>query len=247
LLTYTIWLLPVWYPIYKEVFALVPYTLIRSNRRTMAIHILSNAHVEVRVPKTCSSASIENFVRDKEPWILRKLEMIQRQHVEPRPLQPGDTLPYQGNEFPLYPSKDSKTFFDGNAFYFPAALLSQDTDNEILKGALIPLYKQLTLPLVTKQAALYGALLNACPSAIKVSMAVRRWGSCSGKSSLNFSWMLAAADPRGLDYVVVHELCHIQELNQSDEFWRLVKSTLPDYTQRQALLRETAKRLQAWR
>ena len=56
-----------------------------------------------------------------------------------------------------------------------------------------------------------------------------RWGSCSSKHNLNFNWKLILAPPQALDYVVVHELCHLHEFNHSPRFWRLVESQMPDY------------------
>ena len=56
-----------------------------------------------------------------------------------------------------------------------------------------------------------------------------RWGSCSSAGNLNFNWKLILAPPQALDYVVVHELCHLHEFNHSPRFWRLVESQMPDY------------------
>lgn len=65
----------------------------------------------------------------------------------------------------------------------------------------------------------------------------RRWGSCSSLGNLNFNYKLIFLPPHLVDYVVVHELCHLQELNHSRSFWTLVEYTVPDYMQRKAQLR----------
>ncbi len=64
------------------------------------------------------------------------------------------------------------------------------------------------------------------------------WGSCSGRKNLNFNWRLAAAPPEALDYVVIHELCHLREMNHSGKFWALVSLTCPDYAARRKWLKE---------
>ena len=64
------------------------------------------------------------------------------------------------------------------------------------------------------------------------------WGSCSGRKNLNFNWRLAAAPPEALDYVVIHELCHLREMNHSKKFWDLVRAACPDYKVRRRWLRD---------
>jgi len=64
------------------------------------------------------------------------------------------------------------------------------------------------------------------------------WGSCSGKKNLNFNWRLTAAPPEALDYVVIHELCHLREMNHSKKFWAHVSGVCPDYKVRRKWLRD---------
>ena len=64
------------------------------------------------------------------------------------------------------------------------------------------------------------------------------WASCSGKKNLNFNWRLAAAPPEILDYVVIHELCHLREMNHSRRFWDLVGGHCPDYKSRKKWLKD---------
>lgn len=70
-----------------------------------------------------------------------------------------------------------------------------------------------------------------------------RWGSCSSNHNLNFNWKLVLAPREVLDYVVVHELCHLKEMNHSREFWAEVEKILPDYRSRRKWLKEQGWRL----
>ena len=71
-----------------------------------------------------------------------------------------------------------------------------------------------------------------------------RWGSCSTKGNLNFNWRLMLMPDRLLDYVVVHELAHLYEMNHSSRFWRIVEGQIPDYKERRELLNQLGKQYQ---
>ena len=80
----------------------------------------------------------------------------------------------------------------------------------------------------------YAARLGVCPGGITVRNQKTRWGSCSSQGGLNFNCLLALAPDHVRRYVVIHELCHLKEMNHSPAFWRLVASQMPEY--------ETAKK-----
>jgi predicted metal-dependent hydrolase len=67
-----------------------------------------------------------------------------------------------------------------------------------------------------------------------------RWGSCSSKGNLNFNYKIIFLKPVLADYLIVHELCHLKELNHSKRFWALVKETLPDYVELNKKLKKTS-------
>ena len=96
---------------------------------------------------------------------------------------------------------------------------------------------------LTKKTLDFAKRMGVAPSSIKINGAVARWGSCSAKKSINFSWRLVMADDDVIDYVVVHELAHLTEMNHSKTFWAIVEDILPDYKERQSRLRELQKRL----
>lgn len=85
--------------------------------------------------------------------------------------------------------------------------------------------------------AAYAAILGVRPTGFKVTSAKKRFGSCSGKNSLCFSWRLMQYPEEAIDYVVVHELCHILHHDHSPAFYAAVSSVMPDYRSRQKLLK----------
>lgn len=83
----------------------------------------------------------------------------------------------------------------------------------------------------------YSRLMGLTPTGVRITGAQKRFGSCSGKDSLCFSWRLMQYPPEAVDYVVVHELAHIRHHDHSPAFYALVERYMPDYRQRQALLK----------
>lgn len=83
----------------------------------------------------------------------------------------------------------------------------------------------------------YSKLMGLKPASIKITSAEKRFGSCSGKNSLCFSWRLMAYPTEAVEYVVVHELAHIKHHNHSSAFYSLIEKYMPDYKERQKLLK----------
>jgi len=92
--------------------------------------------------------------------------------------------------------------------------------------------------ILPKKVAYYAGRMQLYPTGITVTGARTRFGSCSAKGRLSFSWRLMAYPEEAIDYVVVHELAHLAHLNHGPEFYRLVASVLPDHEARRKLLRE---------
>ena len=218
------------------------YTLIRSNRKTIAIHITKDAAVEVRAPLRAPKAAIDGFVASKQEWIRGHLAARER-HARERAafaLRYGDAAPLRGKAYPIEAANTKRAGFDGQRFVLPPGLPPEE-----IKGTVIRIYRRIAKDVLAGKAAGYAAQMGFAPAAVKINGAKTRWGSCSSKRSINFSWRLMMADDATIDYVVVHELAHLQELNHSGRFWAIVAAVLPDYKRRRAKLRELQRRLEA--
>lgn len=91
--------------------------------------------------------------------------------------------------------------------------------------------------ILPKKLKYYSELTGLYPASVKVTGARTRFGSCSGKNAVCFSYLLMRYPDEAVDYVVLHELCHIKHHNHSKHFWALVEKYMPDYKQRQSLLK----------
>lgn len=114
---------------------------------------------------------------------------------------------------------------------------SKFTDEEIQN--LAQKAREILLQKVRHYASVIGVDFNR----ITVRNQTTRWGSCSAKGNLNFNYLLMLTPPEVIDYVVVHELCHLKELNHSKRFWDEVRSILPDYEQNKKWLKEKGSEL----
>lgn len=216
------------------------YKLLRSRRGTVAIHITDDAGVEVRVPLGMPEGEIDRLVDSKEKWIREHLMSRERQ-LEAKSafsLDYGDMLTLCGREYPLCSQDGGRVGFDGEHFYIPPGLSPEE-----IKQAAVQIYRRLAKNILTNKVIEYVGQMDVQPIAVKINGAKTRWGSCSGKNSLNFSWRLIMADEGIIDYVVVHELAHIKEHNHSPAFWAVVGGVFPDYELRKKGLRRLQEKL----
>ncbi len=215
------------------------YTLIRSKRKTLALFI-RDGKVEARAPLRLPRRDIDDFVRAKEKWILNRLANSREQAArrEAFTLRYGGMALFRGVEYPIAARAGSRAGFDGEGFYMPP-----DLPPERIKAACVQIYRALAKPCLTARALDYAKLMGVMPSAVRVSGAKTRWGSCSAGKTLNFSWRLVMAGDDVIDYVVVHELAHLKEMNHSPRFWAVVEGVLPDFRERKAALIALQRRL----
>lgn len=105
------------------------------------------------------------------------------------------------------------------------------------------LYRRRAGEILGKRTAYFAKIMGVRYNRITIREQKTRWGSCSSNRNLNFNWKLVLAPPEVLDYVVVHELCHLKEMNHSSAFWHEVEAVVPDYKARRAWLKENGWRL----
>lgn len=219
----------------------IPYTLTRARRRTLAIHVHPDGSVEVRAPLRLSQARVRQFVAEKRPWIAQKqAEALARQQARrTTALSPGDTVTLLGRPYRLdTAAPGERPGLAGDRVLLPPGAGKGETA-AALESACRALGKDFFPARTAELARRWGF---SCQG-VSVTGARTRWGSCSGKNRLSFSFRLCWAGPQGADYVILHELAHTREHNHSPRFWALVEERMPDYRRREAELRELQKRL----
>ncbi|MCL1866057.1 MAG: M48 family metallopeptidase [Oscillospiraceae bacterium] len=218
---------------------MLEYSLTRSRRKTIAIYI-RDGEVEVKAPMKAAKQDIERFIQSKQSWISDNLAKSKEISDKKKSftLNYGDSVLYCGKQYVITPSESGRIGVGNDCFYVPA-----DLPHDCIKSACVAIYKILAKSDLTLKVYDFAAKMRVCPSAVKVNSATSRWGSCSGRRSLNFSWRLIMADDDVIDYVVIHELSHILEMNHSERFWSIVECILPDYRERKSRLVELQAKL----
>lgn len=214
----------------------VAYELIRSKRRTLAIVIDSEGKCSVRAPLQARLSDIEGFVQEKTAWILQKQQQYAAVQKKRQFLAAdGIQLNVLDKRYTLRLA-DVKEVQENGAVLLCPQRDSQQALEKWLRGQ--------ALLILQERTAFFAEQMGVTYKNVKLSSAAKRWGSCSTKGNLNFSWRLVFYPSAVLDYVVVHELSHIGNMNHSCRFWRRVASILPDYQVRQRYLHEHSYILQ---
>lgn len=214
--------------------AKVSYKLIRCGRKSIALVIDSDANLIVRAPHKAKVKDITNFIQEKEHWIADKQlqATLAREKHRPLVLENGKHLLYLGTAYTIQKCAVSAVEIAGEHILIP---------NNYTTADLTAWLKHQAKALIAERVAKYAAIMGARYAAVKISGAKTRWGSCSAKNNLNFTWRLIMAPPSIIDYVVVHELAHIEHKNHGPEFWACVKAAIPDYKVYQAWLKDNRR------
>jgi predicted metal-dependent hydrolase len=214
--------------------------IIYSRRKTLALIMRADGTLLVRAPQRANRLQIAQFVESKADWIRRAQEEVKRLPPPPpaREYKPGESFLYLGKAYRLeLVEKATPALILRDHFYLAKKSLPSAST------AFTAWYKRRAREVLTARVQQYAAQLGFKVNQVKITSARTRWGSCSSKGTLSFTWRLVMAPPPVIDYVVVHELAHLRERNHSKHFWALVQSYMPDYKARQDWLKHNGATL----
>ena len=207
------------------------YELTRSKRKTLALTLTREGSLTVRAPLHMPLAQIEAFIADNRDWVdktrarLAQLPPPQAKLV----LAEGATLPYLGGTLTLALVDGARVTRQGDRLLVPRADVH-------LAAVARWMAAQARAELAARVAAL-SQTLRLHPNSLRISSAKSRWGSMSSRGTLSLNRALLLCPPDVIDYVIVHELCHIAQPNHSAAFWALVERHMPDYRIKRAWLK----------
>jgi hypothetical protein len=218
----------------------IPYAIRRSDRARRA-RIVVDAHgVEVVVPRRMPLREVEPFVAEKEAWIERTLERYRRAVAAgPRvELRDGGSVPYLGRELGLSIRVEEDRIRSHVALKGDRLVVKvPDARRETIRHALERWYRRRARAEVAPRLDAATARAGTAYTRLTVRGQRTRWASCSDGGSMSFNWRLLLAPEEVLDYVVEHEVAHLEVMGHSRRFWALVERRCPDYREHERWLR----------
>ncbi|MCX7996590.1 MAG: M48 family metallopeptidase [Patescibacteria group bacterium] len=223
----------------------VPYTIQRSRRRTIAATISADLSVLVKAPYFIPEFVIRRFLEEKKDWIVKKLQ--ERQTHAGRTMfggwETGDTIHFFDRLLTVQISASEQAtaarLYQVNDTF--QVILPIDTSPEArrheVKRLIHDWYRKRTLPELKRRVSAYAKMMGLDFETIRVKDVSSHWGSCSVRRNLNFNYRIAMVPPDLADYVIIHELCHLKEMNHSARFWALVAQYCPDYREKRRRLK----------
>ena len=205
----------------------IPYTVRRSSRaRRVRVNVHAHTGVEVVLPARAPDRAAAAAVKELRPWIERRLGEVERAlaSVAAR----AGTLPYLGEQLELVPQAGrTRVHRSGQRLLVPASAAAPALERFYRRAARAEI-----APRLDRATALAGSSYEG----LSIRGQRTRWGSCSAGGHMSFNWRLLLAPERVLEYVVWHEVCHLQVLDHSPRFWALVERHWPSYREERAWL-----------
>lgn len=207
--------------------------VIRSNRKTIALVVTKDATLIVRAPFHTPQSYIEDLVRKKSAWIKQKMnEVNQRPKQVKKEFVNGEGFLFLGKTYRLQIVEELPTEIELSDRLY---LLKKAQSNA--EEIIYSWYKSEAAKKIKERCEWFSKKTGYYPNSIKITDARKRWGSCSSKGNLNFNWRLILVPLEVLDYVIVHELIHMDQPNHSKFFWNKVRSIIPDFEKHRAWLK----------
>lgn len=220
----------------------IDYQLLRSDqRRTADIVIERNGQISVRAPVHLSEDQADAVVESRRLWIYRNLAewrdlnatRVVREWVN------GEGFLYLGSSYRLLlaQEQDEPVKLKDGRFSLLRKIVECGGE-QAAKHAFEKFYAEKGLERIQKRVAYFAPKVGVVPSSIEVREIGYRWASCASDGRLSFHWKCMMASPKVIDYIVVHELCHLIHRDHTDAFWNEVDKVMPDYGERKMWLRE---------
>ncbi|PAB61181.1 M48 family metallopeptidase [Anaeromicrobium sediminis] len=225
---------------------IIKFNIEYKKRKKIKIQIDQGRRITVLAPKGTKEEQIIDSVKSKATLILEKLKSMEKKtkDIVENKYEDGDKLLYLGKYYIMNIIMDNnieKNMIDFNNEEFTITLKAYDKDT--IKKLVKRFYKKQCKKVILKRIKEYDNHFNKKIKNIEIIESKNKWGSCNTNGKLDFNWRLIMAPIEIIDYVVVHEMCHLAHMNHLKSFWRLLGKIIPDYKKRSEWLQYYGNRL----
>ncbi|NNF22721.1 MAG: M48 family metallopeptidase [Saprospiraceae bacterium] len=212
---------------------------------------ISKKQINLTIPAFFSSKMQKSEIEKLRSWILEKVQDDKKilDRFRTRLYRTGESIEIRGHTFVLSLSEsDRKTMsgkIDGDIILINAPnTLTPQKRGSMIERLLSRLLSAYFLPEIEERVYYFNSLyFNENIGRVRMKYNVSNWGSCSSKKNINLSSRLLMAPQDIVDYVIIHELAHLREMNHSPEFWSIVKKIMPGYRQKELWVKENGAKL----
>ncbi|QHW33975.1 M48 family metallopeptidase [Paenibacillus rhizovicinus] len=187
----------------------------------LSIHIESNGFITAKAPNGTSGEAIIRAVEKHAAKLADRLDAIEKARSAPQLKE------YQ---------EQGKFLHLGRYCLLQELIDIEGLDEDERRLKLKKFYFASCKQVIQERIQPYQKLLKVKPKSVEIVESVTKWGSCSSSKALTFNYRLAMAPVEVIDYVIIHELCHLLHMNHDRSFWRRVGSIMPDYKEKEAFL-----------
>jgi hypothetical protein len=217
----------------------ITYSIKTSRRKTLALYV-KNGQVEVRSPLSASQNEIQAWVNSKTQWIKQQLAEQQLQaEQKPRIEHEGELL-FLGKPRKIICAQGKSSVLEDNN-----NLIIKHTNKTDIHKLLEKWLKEEARLYLTERVNDIAITMNETQriNGIQFRKTKSKWGHCTSKGILQFNWLIIMAPPDVIDYLIIHELSHLQHMNHSNKFWQHVEKFCNDYKTQRNWLRDNGHRL----
>ena len=213
-----------------------PDVLIKSKRKSLSLTINNDGELIVHAPKKMNLEEIFSFIEKKQDWIKQKKQKVQNILQINKKVMNYEQILFLGKLYDTVRVKGIKeVLLEGNFLCIPEQIKDEKVPHT-LKNWLTYMAEGVILD----RLDYFAELMDLDFEGVKIISSRAKWGSCDHKLNLTFNFKMVMLPPIIIDYIIIHELSHILELNHSREFWEVVASIMPTYKKQRETLKSSS-------
>lgn len=202
-----------------------PRNIIRTNKRTLSLLVNAKGELIVRAPYNFPEHKIFEFIKEKQDWIIKKQNAVRANSYINQNVVNYNVFLFLGQELtPVISSEVKEFYMEDGRLLIPAKIPS-----DRILPRLERWYRKVAEGVIVDRVNYLAQKLRLRPKQVGINNNKTRWGVCDVNGNIAINWRAIFLPPNLLDYIVVHELCHLLEFNHTKAFWAIVGNVIPDY------------------